>query len=155
MIRLAYWIVLSLLATLAIAWLISLPGTLTLEFMGLRMQPRLGVAAFLVIGFVIAVLGLWTLLGRRQGDATSYMELNVAAEREAADRAVFSLEQQATGLAAARAAESALTVLKTEGTSDSPDLPLFEFSEFNTLIGFEAVWEFERRWARTDEAAAE
>src|SRR5690606_13609089 len=63
-IRLAYWIVLSLLATLAIAWLISLPGTLTLEFMGLRMQPRLGVAAFLVIGFVIAVLGLWTLLGR-------------------------------------------------------------------------------------------
>ena len=54
MIRLAYWIVLSLLATLAIAWLISLPGTLTLEFMGLRMQPRLGVAAFLVIGFIRA-----------------------------------------------------------------------------------------------------
>jgi HemY protein len=63
-IRLAYWIVVSLLATLAIAWLISLPGTLTLEFMGLRMQPRLGVAAFLVIGFIVAMLALWTLLGR-------------------------------------------------------------------------------------------
>jgi HemY protein len=63
-IRLAYWIVLSLLATIAIAWLISLPGTLTIEFMGMRMQPRLGVAAFLLIGFVILVLGLWTLLGR-------------------------------------------------------------------------------------------
>lgn len=61
----------------------------------------------------------------------------------------------ATGLAAARAVENALTVLKTEGTSDSPNLPLFDFSEFNTLIGFEEVWEFERRWARPEKAAAE
>lgn len=55
-----------------------------------------------------------------------------------------------TGLAAARAIENALTVLKEEGTSDSPRLPLFSFAEFNRLIGFPAVWEFERRWARTD-----
>ena len=60
-----------------------------------------------------------------------------------------------TGLAAAAAVENALTVLKTEGTSKSPDLPLFSFAEFNTLIGFEEVWEFERRWARPDKAAAE
>jgi 2-methylisocitrate lyase-like PEP mutase family enzyme len=53
-----------------------------------------------------------------------------------------------TGLAAAAAAENALRVLQTEGTSNSPKVPLFDFSEFNTLIGFEEVWAFERRWAR-------
>lgn len=60
-----------------------------------------------------------------------------------------------TGLAAAAAAENALQVLKNEGTSNSPNLPLFSFAEFNSLIGFEEVWEFERRWARPAGAAAE
>lgn len=59
----------------------------------------------------------------------------------------------ATGLAAAQAAANALSVLKNEGTSSSPNLPLFSFAEFNSLIGFEEVWEFERRWARPSEAA--
>jgi 2-methylisocitrate lyase-like PEP mutase family enzyme len=54
----------------------------------------------------------------------------------------------ATGLAAARAAEVAFSVLKTEGTTASPKLDLFSFQEFNRLIGFEEVWEFERKWAR-------
>lgn len=53
-----------------------------------------------------------------------------------------------TGLAAAQAAERALTTLKVSGTSQSPDLPLFSFSEFNSLIGFDEVWEFERKWAK-------
>lgn len=61
----------------------------------------------------------------------------------------------ATGLAAAAAAETALQVLKNEGTSDSPNSKLFSFAEFNTLIGFEEVWEFERRWARPTTTAAE
>jgi 2-methylisocitrate lyase-like PEP mutase family enzyme len=61
----------------------------------------------------------------------------------------------ATGLAAAAAAENALQVLKTEGTSNSPNLPLFSFAEFNHLIGFDEVWDFERRWARPDTKAAE
>ena len=51
-----------------------------------------------------------------------------------------------TGLAAARAAEIALSALKTEGTSASLDL--FSFQDFNSLIGFEEVWKFERKWAR-------
>lgn len=54
----------------------------------------------------------------------------------------------ATGLAAAAAAENALQVLKAEGTSNSPNTKLFSFAEFNTLIGFEEVWDFEKRWAR-------
>ena len=61
----------------------------------------------------------------------------------------------ATGLAAAAAAENALNVLKSEGTSNSPNSKLFNFSEFNSLIGFEEVWEFERRWARAPKEAAE
>lgn len=60
-----------------------------------------------------------------------------------------------TGLAAAAAAEHALQVLKNEGTSNSPNSKLFNFSEFNSLIGFEEVWDFERRWARPTTTAAE
>ena len=56
-----------------------------------------------------------------------------------------------TGLAAARAVEDALRLLKTEGTSDSPKVPLFAFKEFNSLIGFDEVWDFERKWARPQE----
>jgi 2-methylisocitrate lyase-like PEP mutase family enzyme len=59
-----------------------------------------------------------------------------------------------TGLAAAASVENALRILKSQGTSHSPDLPLFNFDEFNALIGFEEVWEFERRWARPPEETA-
>jgi 2-methylisocitrate lyase-like PEP mutase family enzyme len=55
-----------------------------------------------------------------------------------------------TGLAAAHAAEVALSALKETGTSISPNAPLFSFGEFNSLIGFEDVWAFERKWARND-----
>lgn len=60
----------------------------------------------------------------------------------------LAIYPSATGLAAAHAAEKALQVLKSEGTSNSPQLPLFSFDEFNRLIGFEEVWAFERKWAR-------
>jgi 2-methylisocitrate lyase-like PEP mutase family enzyme len=53
-----------------------------------------------------------------------------------------------TGLASAAATEKALTILKQQGTSVSPELPLYSFKAFNSLIGFEDVWAFERRWAR-------
>lgn len=56
----------------------------------------------------------------------------------------------ATGLAAAKSAEQVLNLLKSEGTSLSADVPLFNFSEFNSLIGFEEVWAFEKRWAKPD-----
>jgi len=53
-----------------------------------------------------------------------------------------------TGLAAAAAAEASLSMFKATGTSQSPEVPLFSFAEFNHLIGFDEVWAFERRWAR-------
>ncbi len=51
-------------------------------------------------------------------------------------------------LAAAAAIEKALLTLKKTGTSQSPDVPLFDFAEFTRLIGFERVWEFEQTWAK-------
>ena len=58
-----------------------------------------------------------------------------------------------TGLAAAQAVLNALTEFKRTGTSETPSIPLFSFKTFNSLIGFEDVWAFERRWARDGKAA--
>ncbi len=52
-----------------------------------------------------------------------------------------------TSLAAAAAAEASLINLKENGTSLSPDIPLFSFAEFNELIGFPEVWDFEKKWS--------
>lgn len=71
MIRLATWIVVSLLFTALIAWLISLPGTAMIEIAGYRMQPRLGMAAFLVAAALAAVIIAWSLV-RRILDAPRY-----------------------------------------------------------------------------------
>ena len=53
-----------------------------------------------------------------------------------------------TSLAAAAAMERALTGLKTTGISQTPEVPLFDFNEFCGLIGFQEVWDFEKRWSR-------
>ena len=53
-----------------------------------------------------------------------------------------------TSLAAAAAAERSLRNLKEKGTSLSPEIPLFDFSEFNKLIGFQDIWDFEKKWSR-------
>jgi 2-methylisocitrate lyase-like PEP mutase family enzyme len=61
----------------------------------------------------------------------------------------FAIYPAMTSLVAAAAMETALVHLKTAGTSQSPDIPLFNFMEFCSLIGFEDVWAFEKRWAET------
>ncbi len=71
MIRLATWIVVSLLLTAGIAWLVSLPGTAMIEIAGYRMQPRLGMAAFVVAAGLAAVILAWSVL-RRILDAPRY-----------------------------------------------------------------------------------
>jgi 2-methylisocitrate lyase-like PEP mutase family enzyme len=58
----------------------------------------------------------------------------------------FAIYPSLTSLTAARAIEGALRSLKETGGYDSQGL--FDFKEFCGLIGFEAVWDFERRWAR-------
>jgi HemY protein len=63
-IRLASWIVGSLVIAAVIAWTASLPGTVTLEAAGYRMQPRLGTAVLLLIVLALIVVALWALLRR-------------------------------------------------------------------------------------------
>ncbi len=52
-------------------------------------------------------------------------------------------------LAAGEALHRAYTDLQKNGTSTAA-VPMYSFSEFNKLIGFEDVWEFERRYAESD-----
>ncbi len=59
-----------------------------------------------------------------------------------------------TSLAAAAAIEKSLLNLKAAGTSLNPDIPLFDFNEFCSLIGFEDVWAFDRKWGNAPEDKA-
>ena len=51
-----------------------------------------------------------------------------------------------TSLVAARAMENALLALKENGDGDPTDI--FSFSEFGSMIGFDDIRTFERKWAR-------
>jgi len=53
-----------------------------------------------------------------------------------------------TSLVAAAAMEKSLRHLKEQGLSQTADVEMFDFGEFCRLIGFEEVWDFEKRWAR-------
>jgi HemY protein len=63
-IRLATWIVGALLIAGAIAWIISLPGTVTLDVAGLRMQPRLGTAIFMLLAALVVGIFIWSIVRR-------------------------------------------------------------------------------------------
>jgi 2,3-dimethylmalate lyase len=52
-------------------------------------------------------------------------------------------------LSAGEALRRAYTDLKQHGTSTDA-VPMYAFTEFNKLLGFEDVWEFERRYAETE-----
>lgn len=53
-------------------------------------------------------------------------------------------------LAAAEAMRTVYDTFKQTGSSAAVSLPLMPFSDLTTLMGFEAVWEFEKRYADTD-----
>lgn len=58
----------------------------------------------------------------------------------------FAIYPSLTSLAAAAAMEKVLVDLKDKGIGQPDDL--FSFNEFCSLIGFEDVWAFEKKWAR-------
>lgn len=60
----------------------------------------------------------------------------------------FGIYPSLTSLAAAHAMEQALLRLRDELDGEPADVPIFNFKEFSSLIGFEKVWEFDRKWAR-------
>ncbi|SFO02611.1 oxaloacetate decarboxylase [Sphingomonas sp. OK281] len=60
----------------------------------------------------------------------------------------FAIYPSLTSLVAATAMEKALIDLKQNGVGE-PD-ELFNFKEFCSLIGFEDVWAFEKKWAKAE-----
>ena len=59
----------------------------------------------------------------------------------------FAIFPSMTSLIAAAATEKALLHLKHDGDGEPAEIPMFDFKEFCSLIGFEEVWEFEKKWA--------
>lgn len=64
MIRLVLYIVLSLIIAAAAAWAIGLPGAVTLEVAGYRMQPGLGAVVVALTLLVFAAIAIWAILRR-------------------------------------------------------------------------------------------
>ena len=60
----------------------------------------------------------------------------------------FAIYPSLTSLIAASAIETALHRLKDQGDGEPADLPMFDFKEFCGMIGFQEVWDFEKKWAR-------
>jgi HemY protein len=111
LIRLALWIIASLAIAAGIAWLTTLPGTLTLEFLGLKMQPRLGIAAFILIAAVVAVIVAWGILRRIIGTPYYFARRRRERRREAGYAALsdgfIALQAGDAGRARALAREAA------------------------------------------------
>jgi 2-methylisocitrate lyase-like PEP mutase family enzyme len=61
----------------------------------------------------------------------------------------YAIYPSLTSLVAASAMEAALRNLKEHGIGE-PD-GIFNFKEFCSLIGFDEVWEFERKWGKIPE----
>ncbi|MDR7101158.1 isocitrate lyase/PEP mutase family protein [Croceicoccus sp. BE223] len=64
----------------------------------------------------------------------------------------YAIYPSLTSLAASAAMEKALVDLKEKGIGQ-PD-GLFDFNEFCSLIGFEEVWDFERKWGKAPATVA-
>lgn len=59
----------------------------------------------------------------------------------------FAIYPSLSSLIAASAIESAFTRLRDQGDGEPADMPMFDFKTFCGLIGFQDVWDFEKKWA--------
>lgn len=64
MIRLASWIIASLVIAAGIVWVASLPGNFSIEVLGWRAQPRLGIAIAIGLGALVLLIFMWSLIRR-------------------------------------------------------------------------------------------
>lgn len=60
----------------------------------------------------------------------------------------FAIYPALTSLVSARAMELALNQLRDHGIGEPTEPGLFGFKEFCSLVGFEEVWAFDKKWAR-------
>ncbi len=82
MIRLASWIIGSLVIAGIAAWVIALPGTLTLEVAGYRLQPRLGTAVVMLLAAATLVIVTWAIVRRIIGAPGAMARRRAARRRE-------------------------------------------------------------------------
>ena len=82
MIRLALWIIGSLVIAVIAYWVISLPGTLTLELAGYRMQPRLGTAVVLLLLAATLIILVWAVVRRILGAPRAMAKRRAIRRRE-------------------------------------------------------------------------
>jgi len=62
--RLIVYIALSLAITAGAAWLISLPGTLTIDVSGYRLQPGFGATGVALIVLIVISIAIWAIIRR-------------------------------------------------------------------------------------------
>lgn len=60
----------------------------------------------------------------------------------------FAIYPSLSSLIAASAIETAFVKLRDQGDGEPADMDMFNFKEFCGLIGFQEVWDFEKKWAR-------
>jgi 2-methylisocitrate lyase-like PEP mutase family enzyme len=60
----------------------------------------------------------------------------------------FAIYPSLSSLIAASAIETAFIKLRDQGDGEPADMPMFNFKEFCRLIGFNEVWDFEKKWAK-------
>ncbi len=55
-------------------------------------------------------------------------------------------------LAMGAAVRSVYQHLMSEGSTSDVTTPLYDFKDFSRLMGFDEVWDFEKKWADADSA---
>ncbi|MET0365711.1 MAG: isocitrate lyase/PEP mutase family protein [Sphingobium sp.] len=60
----------------------------------------------------------------------------------------FAIYPSLSSLIAASAIETAFVKLRDQGDGEPADMDMFNFKEFCGLIGFQEVWDFEKKWAK-------
>ena len=89
MTRLVIYLVISLVLALGATWLISLPGTVSIDIGTHRMQPGLGTAIFAVVVLVVVSILAWAII-RRIVEAPRRLQRRTERKRQEAGLAALS-----------------------------------------------------------------
>jgi 2-methylisocitrate lyase-like PEP mutase family enzyme len=86
------------------------------------------------------------LVNMANGGLTPPMKGDVLAEIGFA----FAIYPSLTSLVSAAAVEQALIRLRDDLDGEPAEIPLFDFKTFCSMIGFEDVWAFDKKWGQAD-----
>ncbi len=118
--RLIFYIALSLIISMAGAWLISLPGTLTIDVGGYRMQPGLGASIFALIALIIISIAIWAIIRRIIETPKKLAKLNAQRRKNIGTQALsdgFIALQAGDNINALKLAKEAKSRLEKNGAA--------------------------------------